>query len=440
MISYILGIFALGVVILTHELGHFAAARLFGVTVETFSIGWGPVLFRKRRGDTEYRISALPIGGYCGMKGEHAFREALDKNADRIEREPGSFYAAHPLKRIGIAFAGPLANLIFAVLAYALVSAFGYGYKTWENRIVPSWEYDGQTDSPAAQAGLLTGDRIIALDSKAISNYSDIQQYVSTRPEEAITATIERNGSRLEKELTPALDKRSGRGLIGIYPYIPLIVGTVKPGSAADTAGIKTGDNITEVDGVPVTHYLELEKALSQNPTEVRLSLDRSGIKLIKRVVVLYGESGPEIGLGWAQVTVRVAGTGFFESLRSGVTQTAETFTLTVKGIGLLFRGVNVTEAVSGPVQITHMLGEVAQSGFTALAQLLGIICVSLFLMNLLPIPVLDGGLILVTLIELFRREPLKPRTLYYVQFIGMAFILCIFALALFSDFNFLTK
>lgn len=440
MITYVLGIIALGIVILTHELGHFAAARLFGVTVETFSIGWGPVLFRKRRGDTEYRISALPLGGYCGMKGEHAFREALDKNADRIDREPGSFYAAHPLKRIAIAFAGPLANLIFAVLAYALVSAFGYGYMTWENRIVPAWEFDGQSDSSAAKAGLMAGDRIIALDGKSISNYSEIQQYISTRPEEPVSATIDRNGIILNAELIPALDKRTGSGKIGIYPYIPLIVDSVKPGSAADTTGIKAGDKVIEIDGKSITHYLELERALQSNPEDVHLTIDRGGIRLVKRVVVLYGDNGAEMGLHWTGVSVQVPGTGPLESLKEGVFQTAETFALTVKGISLLFRGVHVTEAVSGPVQITHMLGEVAKTGFTALAQLLGIICVSLFLMNLLPIPVLDGGLILVTLIELFRRSPLKPRTLYYVQFIGMAFILCIFALAFFSDFNFLTK
>lgn len=440
MIKYVIGILALGIVVFVHELGHYIAARLSGVTVNTFSLGWGPVLFRKKIGDTEYRLSVLPIGGYCGMKGENAFREALDKGADGIEREPGSFYSAHPAKRIAIAFAGPFANLIFAVVAYAMVSAFGYQFRTWENRVIPAWLFDAQAGSPAQNAGLLIGDRIVSLDGVPIETYSDIQQYVSTRPEERILVRIDRDGTLVEATLEPTLDKKTGSGKIGIYPYIPLVVGSIKPGSAADTADLRVGDVIRSVDGKEVTHYLEFEQALSGKPEEVSLAVDRNGIAVTKRVVVLYGDSGAETGIGWKQVEVRVEGTNAFHSLVNGVKETANTLELTIKGITLLFRGVDVTEAVSGPVRITYMIGEVAQGGFTGLAQLLGIICVSLFLMNLLPVPVLDGGLILLTLIELARRKPIKPKMLYYAQFAGMAFILGIFALALFSDINFLAK
>lgn len=440
MIKYAIGIIALGIVIFVHELGHYIAARLAGVTVHTFSLGWGPVLLRKKIGETEYRLSAFPIGGYCGMKGENAFREALDSGSDGIKREPGSFYSAHPAKRIAIAFAGPFANLLLAVIAYALVSAFGYQYRTWENRIVPAWLFEGQTESPAKSAGLLPGDRIISLDGSPTDTYSDIQQYVSTRPEEQIMAEIDREGSLFSTALLPELDRKTGSGRIGIYPFIPLVIGSIKEGSAADTAGLKVGDVINSVNGILVTHYLEYERSLADKPEQVLLSLDRNGIALTKRVVVLYGDAAPETGIGWKQVEVLVKGTDPLTSLINGLKETEQTLELTVKGISLLFRGVDVAEAVSGPVRITYLIGEVAQGGFTGLAQLLGIICVSLFLMNLLPVPVLDGGLILLTLIELLRRKPIKPKMLYYAQFAGMAFILCIFALALFSDITFLSK
>ena len=143
MIKVITGIIALGLVVIIHELGHFIAARLCGVEVETFSIGWGPVLFKKKVGTTEYRLSALPLGGYCGMKGEHAFTEALQQNLDSIPKEQNSYYGVHPFKRMIIAFSGPLANLCFAVLVLACVSAVGSSYESYANRIVPASVYDG---------------------------------------------------------------------------------------------------------------------------------------------------------------------------------------------------------------------------------------------------------------------------------------------------------
>ena len=159
MIKILIGILMLGLVIIVHEFGHFVAARLFGVTVETFSVGWGPVLLRKKRGDTEYRLSLLPLGGYCGMKGEHAFSEAIEKNLDAIPREEGSFYGIHPVKRMLVAFAGPFFNLLFAAVALALVSAVGYSYNTYDNRIVPASAYDANAEKKPGRRGRPQGRR-----------------------------------------------------------------------------------------------------------------------------------------------------------------------------------------------------------------------------------------------------------------------------------------
>jgi len=142
----------------------------------------------------------------------------------------------------------------------------------------------------------------------------------------------------------------------------------------------------------------------------------------------------------WKAVEMTVAGTGFVDSVLHGISETGRTLSLTVKSLGLLFRGVDLTEAVSGPLRITMMIGEVAKSSLTGVAELLAIICVSLFLMNLLPIPILDGGTVLFGLLELFKGKPLKPRTLYYVQFIGIGFILFVFVFALFGDIKYLAR
>jgi regulator of sigma E protease len=441
MIRVIIGLVSLGLVVLVHEIGHYIAARLSGVDVETFSIGWGPVLFRKKKGDTEWRVSALPIGGYCGMKGEHAFREAVDKGLSAIPREEGSFFTARPLRRIAIAFAGPFFNLLFAVLVFSVSSSIGHSYVTHGNRVIPAYPYDNAAPRAGLDAGLLPGDEIIALDGKPMETFSDIQQYVGMRAERPIEATVKRPGSTITLSITPELDKKTGAGRIGIYPFIPLIVGSVKPGSSAETSGLRAGDSIVACDGRAVSHHMDLVAALSHKPEQTVLTVIREGIEVRVPLVLLYREDGSvETGITWKAQRVTVAGTNLVDSVRNGVITTGKTLALTVKGIGLLFKGVDVSEAVSGPVRITLMIGEVAETSLTGVAELLGIICVSLFLMNLLPVPILDGGLILMSVIELVKGSPLRPKTLYRVQFIGVAFILAVFAFALFGDIHYLLQ
>ncbi len=446
MVKILIGLIILSIMVFIHELGHFIAAKLCGVVVESFSIGWGPVLFKKKKGDTEYRISAIPMGGYCGMKGEKAFQQAIEENLAAIPKKEGELYGVHPFKRIIIAFAGPFANYISAVLALAIVSAIGSSYYTSSNKIAPVYYYNEADDSPARQADLRMGDVILSINGEKTETFADIVRLIVPEAKEEVTLEIEREGQILIKKLRPKLDPKTGAGIIGFYSFIPLEIDGVKPSSSAELAGLKKGDLITEVNGIEVANTIDLNRALDGiNEKTAELGVLRDGNKITKTVNLIRTENGIDLGLNIKNIKVETPGTGFFKSIVNGFVLTHKTFVLTFKSLGLLFKGVDFRQAVSGPVRITHMLGDVAAQGFKAgfliglsdILNFVSIISISLFIMNLLPIPILDGGLILFAFIEFIFRRQIHPKVLYYVQFIGIAFIGVVFIFALWGDIGY---
>ena len=365
--KWILGLLALVVLIIFHEFGHYIAARIFGVKVESFSVGMGPVLFHKMHKGTDWRISAFPIGGYCGMKGENDFRQAIENNLSYIPGEEDSLYGVHPLKRAAIGFAGPLFNYIFAFICYTIIAITGYTYYSYSNKIILAPEIYEGSSMVAANAGLLTGDVITAVNNKKVEDFSDIIQSVSIHPEEEIQITVLRNNKELTFTLIPELDKETGTGKVGI---------------AADTS------------------------------------------EILKKEAKRYS---------------------FFPAIGHGFTQAAENVALTIKSIGILFKGVNLNNAVSGPARVTDILGSGIKEGFSegfrqgivSMLELMAIISISLFIMNLLPIPILDGGLILIALIESLTRKKVSPKLMYYSQFVGLAFIAVLFIIGIKGDILF---
>ena len=449
MIKILIGLLILSVMVVIHELGHFIAAKLCGVAVESFSLGWGPVLLRKKIGSTEYRLSAIPMGGYCGMRGEKAFQEAIEKKLSTIPKEEGGLYSVHPFKRIIIAFAGPFANYISAVFALAIVSAIGSVYYTTSNQIAPIYYYDETDTSPAREAGLEMGDKIISINGEKTETFADIVKLIVPEAGAEVVLQIERNGRIIEKKVTPKLDPKTGAGIIGFYPYVPEELSGVESDSAADSAGLKAGDIIIRADGVQIRNTKDLTTVLEKSEEKTaELTVLRGGEELTTTVNLIRTEHGIDLGIRVKVIKVTVAGTGFFESIANGFILTHKTVALTFKGFALLFKGVDLKQAVSGPLRITHILGDTAEQGFkegflTGLSDVLnivGFISISLFIMNLLPIPVLDGGLILFAFIEFILNKRIHPKVLYYIQFVGFAFIGIVFLLAVWGDFWFLYK
>ncbi len=433
---------------LVHELGHLVAARAVGVEVEAFSIGWGPKVAGFTRGGTNWRVSALPIGGYCKMKGEDAFRRALEQKAAEIPKEPGSFYGASPWRRIVIALSGPLANVLFAFVVFTAVSAVGYTVPTSSNRVVLASEFnlDGKPSAasyPADAAGLKSGDRIVSADGKPVADYSDIQETIALNAEKNLRLEVEREGRRLALTVRPALDRETGAGRIGVYSWIEAVVDSVAEGSAAAIAGVEPGDRIVAVDGRRVDHAIALLAALGSKPERATFLIERGGTSLETKLVLSWDDSGASnLGIGFASQRKTVKSAGIGPTISAGLAETWKTFAVSIKGLATLFKGVDLFKAVSGPARITYMVGKSASEGIQAKSpggialpfNFLAFLSIGLFIMNLLPIPALDGGLIAISAIEALRRRPLKPLTVYRYQFVGSAMILAIFVFATIGD------
>lgn len=365
--KWLYGLLCLFFLIIFHEFGHFLAAKLFGVKVESFSVGFGPVLLHRRIRGTDYRLSLIPLGGYCGMKGEKDFQKAVEEKLPEIQADPDSLYGIHPFKRALIGFAGPFFNFIFAVIAYAFINGIGYTYYTYSNKILIT---DEVTSSAARDAGIQSGDIILEINGNPISDFSELIEQVSVHPDEDLKIIVDRDGSKLTFLVHSEMDKSTGSGKLGV---------------AADTSN------------------------------------------LLKKEAPVYS---------------------FFPAIYHGFTDSVKTVAITIKSIGILFKGVDMNNAVSGPARVTELLGSTVKEGFSAglkigfvsLMSLMAIISVSLFIMNLLPVPILDGGIILIAFIEIIIRRRVSPRIQYYIQFIGLAFIALLFIIGLKGDILYFLK
>ncbi len=368
--TIIIGIILLGILVFIHELGHFLAAKFSGVMVEAFSIGMGPVLFHKEWWGTDWRISLLPFGGYCAMKGEKDFEESFNSNS---VLDKDSFYGVKAFFRAIIGFAGPFANFLFTVFAFFVIAFVGYTEIYLGNTIRLATEEYPEIHSAAKDAGILSGDKIIRINQRKISIFSDLVEEVSSHADEDILVIVERNGQEIEFKVHTDKDEKSGNGKIGVM-------------------------------------------SVSDKDSLVR--------KEAKRYSFL-----PALGRGFSET---------FRAIR-----------LSFDGIAMLFKGeVKASESIRGPAGMTSMLGIVAKSGFqesfrngiVSVLQFMALISISLFIMNLLPIPILDGFLVLTSIIEAIFGLRVSPKMRNIVQYIGIALIAMIFSLALFGDFHYFSE
>ncbi len=440
----IIGLLGLSVVIIIHELGHLIAAIRSGIGVKAFSLGWGKVLYSRKWRGIEFRLSLFPLGGYCQLQGEQSMIQAWEAKARHLSSAPGDMYGAQWWKRVILALSGPLFNLLFAGVLFFSIHFVGFTIRYQSPRIVLASDYEERQNYPANQGGLQTGDRITAINEKKIHRYDQLQEEIMIHPLETLTLTLYRGDKELQVEVTPELNKQKGTGFLGIYPWIDTTLEEVLPESPLQ-GRLLPGDRILTVNGKEVNHALALTK-LVQEEGLFSLELKRQG----QKVVLDFPEFPKQDSLGiyFQSQSLQTPRWKPFYAFKKGFIEVWDGLQLYWKGLQTLFKGVDLQNVVSGPLRITYMTGEIAVAafstsigeGFQIFFRFLAILNIALFVMNLLPIPALDGGQILLACFEgLFRRQP-SPRALYIYQMIGTVLVLGLVVLAFTNDILFFTR
>jgi len=415
----------LGLIIVIHEFGHFAVAKLFKIRVETFSVGFGPRLIGFRRGETDYRISALPLGGYVKMSGENP--------GDAITGDPREFLSKPKWQRFLVAAAGPAMNIILAFVL--LTGLLMYGTEVPEffnNEAVVGLVTSG---SAAEQAGIQVHDRILMMESKEKPNWQDIGLIIGTNPSRPIPVVVDRSGQRIETTITPKLDERYGTGEAGMGPLVRTIVKELRPGLPAEAAGMKPNDEIVAVKGVDLrTNGKSIQETIQGVPESTfPLTVLRDGKEVDLEVTPIVEDDRRIIGIS-VQYPMVLIKLGFTDAIARSVQMNAENAALIFQVLGKLFRRQASIKQLDGPIGIVRASGQAAEVGMAALITLTAAISLNLGLVNLLPIPILDGGVMLLLLIEFVMGRDLSLRIKERIVQVSMVFLLLMMVVVLYND------
>jgi regulator of sigma E protease len=392
----------LGVMILIHEWGHYAAAKFFKVRVEVFSIGFGKRLLGFRRGETDYRISAIPLGGYVKMSGENPMDERTE--------DPGEFLNHPRWQRFVIAIAGPFMNIVLAVGLLTVVYMVHYEYPAFIDQ--PGVVAYVKADSPAAQAGVQTGDRITRIAGIDNPTWEQIGLKVMLSPNESLPLTVSRNGKTIETSITPKAVSTSEVGSAGWSPNQGIVVADVEPNMPAALAGIKEGDQIVAVDGKPVGMIEALIDSLQVTKDKVvDVDVLRDGKTLsfkLQPILADAEEKTKRYRVGFESTALmKVGKLSFVPALQRSLDDNKRYSLVLLELIQKMVERKVSMKQVEGPIGIGSAIGHaVTEKGWTPLLGLTAGISLNLGIFNLLPIPILDGGVILLLLIEsLMRRD-----------------------------------
>jgi regulator of sigma E protease len=425
--------FVLGVLVFVHELGHFLAAKRVGIRVLKFQLGFNPTVISFRRGDTEYGVGALPLGGYVKMAGD---------NPDEVTTgKPDEFLGKSKWERFQVLIAGPAMNLVLAVLLTAVVMYQGIDQPVFLDQApvigaIPA-------DSVAAKAGLQVGDRVMAIQNRDVETWEQFFLQISQRANRETTLKLLRNGNLITRQLTPTIAAGESRfeiGDIGVLPDIHPFVPRVNPGEPADRAGIKAGDVILAVDGERITLRSQLISVIAAHPNKtITVTVSRDGVPQdIPVVPTLGGCTGVGANIGCVGVAISEP----TKSIRPGAVEAVSlSFQRNVDYGREIFRTVwglltreTSPKQLMGPVAIAQMSGESAQLGWIALFSLMASLSLNLGILNLLPIPVLDGGHILIMALEGVARRDFSNKVKEKMLLAGFVALMVLMTAVIYND------
>ena len=425
MLTLLAFVFVIGVLVFVHELGHYLAARRVGVRVLAFSIGFGPRLFGFTRGGTEYKVAAIPLGGFVKMAGE--------TNEDQRSGAPDEFLSKSKWERFQVLIAGPAMNVLLAVLVLWGVLMRGADVPAY--RDMPPVVGAMEPDAAAARAGVLVGDRILRVDDRTVDTWEEFLLAIGGKARREVTLLVERGGQRMSLAVTPSAQGKYEIGDIGVLPNTHPHIRSIVSGDPADKAGLKVDDVILAIQGETVSFSRQVSELISKHEgREIAIRFARSGEEREVRLTpVKRTETSWVVGIGISDQLTHLD-PGVFEALKLSVEQNWDTTREILRTLAGLFTGETSPRQLMGPVGIASVSGESAQAGVIPLMLLLASLSLNLGLLNLLPIPVLDGGHILILLLEGVARRDFSLRVKERMLVAGFVLLMLLMVTVIYND------
>jgi regulator of sigma E protease len=425
-------LFVLGVLVFVHELGHFLAARRLGVRVLVFSLGFGPKILKIRRGDTEYCVSAIPLGGYVKMAGENP--------DDPRSGQPDEFLSKTKWERFQILFAGPAMNIVLAVVVMAVVLAQGAEVPVYEDQapVIGAVE----PGSPAEQVGLQRGDRIVSIAGDPVPTWEDLLLAVGTRPNRELALTYVRDGQTRSITIRTVSQTQFEVGNIGVLPDMNPMVASLVPNWPAEAAGLRVRDIVIAINGQEVVTPRQVIEAVNRTQgrelelTVLRGSGDEGGGEEVRlRVTPRMDDATGRWMIGFTPAEqTRTFTPGPLEAVGLSIQRNIEFSGLIFRTLGGLFVGETSPRQLMGPIAIAQLSGQSASIGWIALFTLMASISLNLGLLNLLPIPVLDGGHILIMALEGIARRDFSMAIKEKMLLAGFVLLMMLMVTVIYND------